>query len=122
MERHFNLDKDGWNERKPVKLTKQDREVLKEQRASRRQSPQGQNEDNRSPSLIAVQNKIKQQSRVKPKKKDQDDMNSLYETLKPEIKEGDDYDLVGFDVSVKDGKPRGILNYRLNGEHKQKRF
>jgi hypothetical protein len=45
----------------------------------------------------------------------------IYENFKPALKEGDVYQLIGIDISVGD-KISGILNCRINSEHKQIRF
>jgi trehalose/maltose hydrolase-like predicted phosphorylase len=45
----------------------------------------------------------------------------LYNKAKPVLKETDNYQLISMDVSKTD-KLSGILNCRINGEHKQVRF
>ncbi len=50
-----------------------------------------------------------------------DELSALYESLKPEVKEGDVYQLIAVDVFEKD-KLTGIINCRINKEHKQIRF
>jgi len=45
----------------------------------------------------------------------------LYNKVKPVLKETDNYQLISMDVSKTD-KLLGILNCRINGEHKQVRF
>ena len=47
------------------------------------------------------------------------ELKKLYNSKKPKLKEGDVYELIS--VEIIDGKS-GIMNYRLNGEHKQIRF
>lgn len=44
--------------------------------------------------------------------------NAKYNEVKPTLKETDVYELISFDIS----NNNGILNCRINGEHKQIRF
>ena len=47
----------------------------------------------------------------------------LYEIHKPIIKENEVFELLAVDIVKVKGSPMsGIINYRLNGEHKQIRF
>jgi hypothetical protein len=45
----------------------------------------------------------------------------LYNRVKPDLQENDEYQLISIDVNKKDTLS-GILNFRINGEHKQIRF
>jgi hypothetical protein len=45
-----------------------------------------------------------------------------YEEVKPTLKETDEYQLISFDVNIDEEKLSGILNCRVNGDHKQIRF
>jgi transcriptional regulator with GAF, ATPase, and Fis domain len=45
----------------------------------------------------------------------------IYDRVKPTLKESDVYELIAIDISVGQ-KTSGILNCRINGEHKQIRF
>lgn len=50
-------------------------------------------------------------------------LTTFYQGIKPELKEEDTYQLISADVSEKqEGAFTGILNCRVNGEHKQIRF
>jgi hypothetical protein len=49
-------------------------------------------------------------------------LNTLYTSLKPELKKEDVYQLISADFSEKENKFTGIINCRVNGEHKQIRF
>lgn len=49
---------------------------------------------------------------------DNTELVALYNSLKPELKETDSYFLISMNVC----NNKGILNYRLNGEHVQIRF
>lgn len=50
------------------------------------------------------------------------EFTNFYEGIKPELKDGDNYQLIAIDLSEKEDKFTGILNCRVNGEHKQIRF
>lgn len=50
------------------------------------------------------------------------ELTTFYESVKPELKEKDNYQLISMDISEKNGEFLGILNCRVNGEHKQIRF
>jgi hypothetical protein len=49
-------------------------------------------------------------------------LSSFYNGIKPELKEKDTYQLISIDLVEKEDKFTGILNCRVNGEHKQIRF
>jgi hypothetical protein len=50
-------------------------------------------------------------------------LNTVYTSLKPELKEEDVYQLISADFSEKSENVfTGIINYRVKGEHKQIRF
>jgi hypothetical protein len=46
----------------------------------------------------------------------------VYKKNKPTLKETDKYELIAINVVENGKKTSGIINYRLNGEHKQIRF
>lgn len=51
------------------------------------------------------------------------ELTTFYQDIKPELKEEDTYQLISADISEKqEGAFTGIVNYRVNGEHKQIRF
>ena len=45
-----------------------------------------------------------------------------YNEVKPTLKEGDTYELISVNLSIENESVFGILNCRVNGEHKQIRF
>jgi hypothetical protein len=47
---------------------------------------------------------------------------AAYLANKPALAEGDTYQLIAVDMTLDNGVTRGILNCRVNGEHKQVRF
>lgn len=69
-----------------------------------------------------VQNAIKVQREGTVPEEKLTDLNVLYQTHKPEIPDGISYQLIAMDISEIDGEFGGILNCRVNGEHKQIRF
>ncbi len=46
----------------------------------------------------------------------------FYATIKPELKEGDEYKFLAMSMFIDGDKKMGILNCRINGDHKQIRF
>lgn len=50
------------------------------------------------------------------------ELTIFYESKKPEIKENDNYHLISVNLIEKGDTFIGILNYRINDEHKQIRF
>jgi len=46
----------------------------------------------------------------------------IYDSLKPELKEMDVYELISVDMILTGETGKGIINFRFNGEHKQIRF
>ena len=51
------------------------------------------------------------------------ELNSFYESKKPELEQEDTYEFISMDVSEKkQGVYNGILNCRVNDTHKQIRF
>jgi hypothetical protein len=47
---------------------------------------------------------------------------AVYLANKPELQAGDTYQLIAVDMTLDNGATRGIINCRVNGEHKQIRF
>jgi poly-D-alanine transfer protein DltD len=46
-------------------------------------------------------------------------LETSYNKYKPKLKETDSYELIGVSITIEGNKGRGIINCRLNGEHKQ---
>ena len=63
--------------------------------------------------------KIKSDSKKLVSSEKLSELVSLYNSVKPKLKEGDVYQLISIDVNEKN---TGILNCRVNGEHIQVRF
>jgi hypothetical protein len=49
-------------------------------------------------------------------------VQAKYEEVKPVLEENDTYQLIAFDIVINEEALSGILNCRVNGEHKQIRF
>lgn len=50
------------------------------------------------------------------------ELNALYASKKPELKEGEPYEFIGMDVTIDGSESWGILNCRVNSQHTQIRF
>jgi hypothetical protein len=70
-------------------------------------------------SLLAT---IKTQREVTLSTEDTIIAESIYASIKPTLKEDDTYQLIAADMTLDNGTAKGILNCRVNGEHKQIRF
>jgi hypothetical protein len=100
-----------WIEVLPVTLTKEQRDLITSQKE----------EDRDAQKELSQLIKSQREGIVELVKSEQ--LSNLYDTLKPELKETDEYQLIGIDLSEKqEGKFTGILNFRINGEHKQIRL
>jgi hypothetical protein len=102
-----------WHEILDVELTNQQKEIL--------------NSFTIDPDSIAsrkeIMDMVKELSEgpVSPQK--EDELIALYSSKKPEVPEGQSYQLISMDVSEDDsGGFTGILNCRVNGDHIQVRF
>ena len=47
---------------------------------------------------------------------------SIYNSFKPALQESDEYQLISVDMTLSNETGTGIINCRVNGEHKQIRF
>lgn len=100
-----------WIELKGVELTQEQKELLR----SRKEEDKEQQQE--------LYLWIKSQKEGEVEEGKVEELISFYNSVKPELKEEDTYQLISIDLSEKeDGKKVGILNCRVNGEHKQIRF
>ena len=76
--------------------------------------------DKEAQAQLAADIKSQRENEVSEEKSSE--LASFYSTVKPSIKEGDVYKLISIDLTETDANKTGILNYRINGEHKQIRF
>ena len=95
-----------WVELKQVEITEEQKNLLKSNR----------DEDIEAKNELALN--IKSLREVNASKKDSTKAQAIYESIKPELKDKDVYELIS--ININDEK--GILNCRINGEHKQIRF
>jgi ribosomal 30S subunit maturation factor RimM len=65
---------------------------------------------------------IKANREVEPTQEDIDIALAKYNEVKPTLKEDDVYELISMDITIENESSLGILNCRINGEHKQIRF
>lgn len=68
-------------------------------------------------------NTIKDERELELEEAKATELTTFYQNIKPELKEEDSYQLISADLYEKaEGMFKGILNFRVNGEHKQIRF
>ena len=101
---------DNWKEIRPIQLTKAERDLLSDG-------------ENKSQEKRTLQASLKGKREKLPIKKDKDKATEIYNKYKPKLEETDIYEIIQMDLTIDDeGKERGIINCRINGEHKQIRF
>jgi hypothetical protein len=72
---------------------------------------------------LSVMKSINEQRKVIAQDSDAAIAEAAYEANKPALKETDVYQYIATDMTIDDnGKASGIINCRINGEHKQIRF
>jgi hypothetical protein len=99
-----------WIELLPVQLTEEQKTLIMSTKE----------EDTEAKKALQETIKSQREGSVPTKKKNE--LKAFYNTVKPELKEDDTYQLISIDLSEKEEKFVGILNCRINGEHKQVRF
>ena len=70
----------------------------------------------------ALMDSIREQMTVTLDDAKKAELEAFYESKKPELKEGDEYQLIAMDITERGDVYTGILNCRVNGDHKQIRF
>ena len=111
MKTYQSTTEGAWVESTPVRLTKEQSALL----VSREESDKESQKD--------LRDFIKSEREGEVEEVKVTELNSFYQSVKPELKEGDTYQLISVDLSEKqEGVFTGILNCRVNGEHKQIRF
>jgi len=109
--KNFQSKEEGtWIEILPVQITKEQRDLL---HSTKEEDKEAQQE------LATL---IKSQKGGVVSEEKTASLVQFYNSVKPEIKEGDTYQLISIDLSEKEDKFIGILNCRINEEHKQIRF
>lgn len=99
-----------WIEIKPVILTEEQKTLILSQEESDREAK------------ISLTAEVKSQREIAAKKADKTLAISKYNEIKPTLKETDMYELIAMDMVIGETLTSGILNCRVNGEHKQIRF
>jgi hypothetical protein len=99
-----------WVELKQVELTEEQTTLLLSKEESNKEAKQ---------TLIQ---KIKTEIEQSALESDAELAQTKYEEIKPTLEEGQTYQLIGMNVSISEEKINGILNCRVNGDHKQIRF
>jgi hypothetical protein len=95
-----------WVELKQVQLTKEQKTLLSSKDEANKEA------------VIALLAEIKSLREVEAQEEDVVLAQAKYEEVKPTLKETDVYQLISFNITGNNG----ILNCRVNGEHKQVRF
>jgi hypothetical protein len=100
-----------WVELLPVQLTEAQLELLKSTKET----------DEEVKSKLVAEIKELREGAVSSELSEK--LNTVYTSLKPELKEKEVYQLISADFSDKSENVfTGIINYRIKGEHKQIRF
>jgi len=110
MKTYQSVEEGTWVELLPVQLTKEQRDLI---RSNKEEDIEAKQE------LSAL---IKSQREGLVDIEREGELNSFYNSIKPELKENDVYQLIAIDVAEKENSFSGILNCRINGEHRQIRF
>jgi hypothetical protein len=110
MKTYQSVEEGTWVELLPVQLTKEQRDLMRSQKE----------EDTEAKQELSSWIKSQREGSVPTKKKNE--LKAFYNSVKPELKENDTYQLISINLSEKEDKFVGILNCRVNGEHKQVRF
>ena len=111
MNNYQSTTEGSWIELLKVELTDEQKQLL----ISREESDKEAQKD--------LRDWIKEQREGEVDNEKATELTSFYESVKPELKEEDTYQLILADLSEKqEGVFTGILNCRVNGGHKQVRF
>ena len=93
-----------------IELTKEEMDLIKNQDSN--------NEDKKE-----LLERIKLNKKTPAIQEDSDLAQSIYLENKPELKEGDKYRLLSASITLRNSKlVGGLINCRINGNHKQIRF
>jgi hypothetical protein len=71
---------------------------------------------------VELMKKINEKQYVKASTDDIELCENIYNQYKPQLKEHDKYELIEVNISLNNDTVKGIINCRINGEHKQIRF
>jgi hypothetical protein len=98
-----------WKEIRRIELTTEQKALLVSKK-----------EEDKASKLV-LQNTIKEQKEISVSTENIVIFDAIYNKHKPTLKESDVYQLIAINISYGE-KTHGILNCRVNGEHKQIRF
>jgi hypothetical protein len=100
-----------WTEKLKVELTEAEKQLMR-----------SENEEDKA-DKDALFERIRLEEEKVATQEETTSLNSFYNTTKPTLKQNDTYELISCDCSeVVPNVYKGILNCRVNGEHKQIRF
>jgi len=100
-----------WVEQVAIQLTEAEKELM--------MSEDTKDDESKKDLLDRIKEEREQPTTVKKS----DVLTAFYTGIKPQLKETDLYELIACDLTENGtGLYSGILNYRLNNEHKQFRF
>lgn len=100
------LRNDEWLLTKKVNLTKEEKEII------------SSNDETR----FDIMKEINKKRYVKASTDVIETCQKIYDEYKPILKEHDKYELIDLNVCLNEDNVKGIINCRINGEHKQIRF
>jgi regulatory protein YycI of two-component signal transduction system YycFG len=110
MKNYQSTTEGTWIELLPVQLTEEQKTLMMSTKEEDKEAKK------------ALQETIKSQREGSVPTKKKNELKAFYNSVKSELKEDDTYQLISIDLSEKEDKFAGILNCRVNGEHKQIRF
>jgi hypothetical protein len=99
----------NWVEIKQVVLTQEEKELQRSTSETDKEAKK------------ALMERIKAEREVVADEADVVLAQAAYDSIKPVLKEGDTYQLIAANFTINNGV-KGILNCRVNGEHKQFRI
>jgi hypothetical protein len=106
----FSTTEGQWAQRVKVELTEAQKTLI------------ASTSDSDKEAKRALMTEIKTQSQKPAETADAAKAQAKYVEVKPTLTETDTYQLIAMDVTIADDTVRGILNCRVNSDHKQIRF
>jgi hypothetical protein len=106
----FSTTEGQWTQHVKVELTEAQKTLMKSTADSDKEAKR------------ALMAEIKPQSQKSAETADAAKAQAKYVEVKPALAETDTYQLIAMDVSINGDRVNGILNCRVNGDHKQIRF
>jgi Spy/CpxP family protein refolding chaperone len=97
----------NWKQINNISLTKEQIDILKDAESEAASALRAELNTNRYTVLSAEESVV---------------AKAKYDELKPEVKETEQYQLIAVNMMLDGDATSGIINYRVNGDHKQIRF